>query len=805
MGTLLQDLRYESRFLRKNVGFALAIILTLALSIGANTSVFTVTSALLLRNLPYSHPQDLVLLDVKRTEDNSSNGLSLNRYEMLRDQNHSFSGVAVAVNDTLNLTGRGEPQQAAIARVSPNFFSVLGVAPQLGRAFADEEGTPAGRPVMMISDALWRTRFNADPHIVGQSVDLDTVPYTIIGVLPRDVQFPFLAASDVWIPRYFEYSLFTPEHLRAGVGYLNAVARLKPGVSVSTALSEMNVLNAQYTRQNPQAPDGGADKRVTVDRLRDATVANVRKLLFVLSAAVLLVLLIACANVASLLLSRALARRKEIAVRSALGASRSSVVRQLLLQSLLLACISGALGLVMAVGVVAAVSTYAKSQLPAGAPIVVDWRVLLFTAGVSLLAGILFGIAPALQLARVNVSSALRDEGRGMSGSRSHMRLRNTLVIGQVALCLVLLIGAGLLLRSFVRMLNVDPGFDQHNLLTLDLSLPTIKYAAPEKQLAFFDEAVRRTGSIPGVKSAAISAALPLTPKRITPMLPEGQPEVSLAQRPFLIIEAVSPAWFQTMRVPLQGRAFTDADVKTAPKVAIVNQAFARRFWPNQNPLGKHVAIGRQTPSEVIGIAGDVHNSGVVTDPQPQVYVPFAQLPWADGNLLIRAEVEPHSVLSAVRQQIAAIDPEQPIANVQTGDELMSTAVAQNRFTTMLVGAFAVTAVILAIIGVYGTLAYAVAQRRPELSIRLALGAERSSILRLVVRQGLLLIGTGIVIGIVASFAVTRTMASMLYKVGSVDPLTFIGASVLLLAIAIAASYLPARRASEVSPLEVLR
>jgi putative ABC transport system permease protein len=354
-------------------------------------------------------------------------------------------------------------------------------------------------------------------------------------------------------------------------------------------------------------------------------------------------------------------------------------------------------------------------------------------------------------------------------------------------------------------MLNVDPGFDQHNLLTLDLSLPTVKYSAPEKQLAFFDEAIRRTASIPGVQSSAISAALPLTPKRITPMLPEGQPEVALAQRPFLIIEAVSPTWFQTMRVPLQGRSFTDADIKTSPKVVIVNQAFARRFWPDQNPIGKHVTVGRQTASEVIGVSGDVYNSGVVTDPQPQVYVPFAQLPWADGNLLLRTQVEPHSVLSAVRQQIAAIDPEQPLANVQTGDELMSTAVAQNRFTTMLVGAFSITALVLAMIGVYGTLAYAVAQRRPELSIRLALGAERSSILRLVVRQGLLLIGIGIVIGIVASFAVTRTMASMLYKVGSVDPLTFVGAALVLLCVAVAASYLPARRASEVSPLEVLR
>ncbi|HET9408050.1 MAG TPA: ABC transporter permease [Candidatus Sulfotelmatobacter sp.] len=805
MRSLLQDLRYESRFLIKNPGFAAAVILTLALSIGANTAVFNFTNALLIRALPYSDPQKLVLINVQRNADTVSASASLNRYEMIRDHNRSFTGVAAAANDSMNLTGSGEPQQVAIARVTPNFFSVLGVVPYLGRAFSDDEGRPEGQRVVMISNNLWRNRFGSNQEIVGRTINLDSIPYTIIGVLSANVQFPFLAPADVWTPRYFEHTLMPTARLRLGVGYLSLIARVRDGVSLASAQSEANVLNEQYAQANPKAPDAGPSHTLKIDNLRDATVANIKRLLLLLTGAVAAVLLIGCANVASLLLSRALSRRKEIAIRTAIGAQRAIIVRQLLAQCLLLASISGILGFALAFGAVHTLPKLQIDQLPAGAPISMDWRVLLFTIGVSLFAGVIFGLAPALQLSRVNVSTMLRDEDRGTTGGRGHARLKSALVIGQVALSLVLLIGAALLLRSFTRLLQTDPGFDERNLLTMNISLPTVKYANPEQQIAFFNELLRKTSVLPGVRSAAISTALPLNPKRITPVLPEGQPEVPLTERPFIIIEAISPAWFQTMHLPLQGRAFTDADIKNSPNVVIVNQALAKRYWPNENPIGKHITIGRLTPSEIVGVAGDVKNDGVASDPKVQLYMPFAQIPWADVNLLLRTSVEPHSIVSAVRQQVFSVDAEQPITAIQTGDELMEQARAQSRFTMLLTASFSVIAIVLALIGIYSVLAYTVAQRRQELGIRLALGAERSSIVATVVRQGLMLVGCGVGVGLIVSAVATRAMASVLYHVSTLDLATYCLAPLGFLLMGLLASYIPARRAAEVNPLEIMR
>jgi putative ABC transport system permease protein len=805
MSSFLQDLRYEARFLRLNPGFSLAVILTLALSIGANSAVFTVVSSLLLRQLPYSNPSQLVLLDVQQKSDGASNGFSLNRYELLRDHNRSFSGVAVATSDSMNLTGHGEPGQVAVERVSPNFFALVGVRPQLGRDFIDEEGRTQGRNVVLISSNLWRTRFGSDPSLVNQTIDLDGVPSVVVGVLPSNAQFPFLAPADVWTPRYFELTLLPTERLRMGVGYLSMVARLRPSASLQSARSEMEVLNQQYTADNPKAPDAGPNIGVVVQNVRDATVANIRTALWLLMGAVAVVLLIACSNVASLLLSRALARRREIAIRSALGAQRASVVRQLLTQSLLLSSSAGILGLALAFGATQVFASLDSTRLPNGMPITVDWRVLSFTIAISLLTGVIFGLVPALQLSRINVSSALRDESRGSTGGRAHVRLKSALVVGQIALSLMLLIGAGLLLRSFQHLLNVDTGFDPHNLLTMNVSLPTSHYAKPEQQSAFFDELLRKVEAVPGVQSVAISTALPFTPKRITPMLPEGQPEVPLAQRPFMIVEAVSPDWFSAMRVPLRGRAFTAADLRGAPSVIIVNQALAKRYWPNQEPIGKHIAVGRLAPSEVVGVAGDVRNSGIAKDAQPQIYMPFVQLPWADANLLVRTATEPHSLESSIRQQVTSVDPEQPVTAVQTADELMNGARTQPRFMMLLLGAFSLTALALAVVGIYGVLAYSVAQRRQEVGIRLALGANRSLILKMIIRQGLILTAIGIAIGLALSAALTRTIATFLYRVGSLDLVTFLSVSIAFLAIALLASYLPARRASTITPLEILR
>ena len=809
MSSFLQDLRFGARTLLKNPGFTLAAVLTLALGIGANTAIFTVTSSVLIKPLPFRNPGQLVFLATQRRGSRGSEAqgaFSLNRYDMLRARSRSFSGIGVFATDSFNLTGRGEPEQVPIARVSPNFFSVLGVKPQLGRAFTEDEGRPEGKYVVMISDALWHTRFGADPSIVGQTINLDATTYTVIGVLPSGLQFPFIGPADVWTPRYFELTFMTPQHLRLGVSYLQGVARLSPGATVESAAAELKVLDQQYNQENPKAPDGGSNISMVAGKLQELTVADLRTRLLFLSAAVGLLLLIACANVASLLLSRALSRRKEIAVRTALGAKRSVIVRQLLTESVLLALLAGAVGLALSSAATRALAVYGGTNVPQGFAIAIDWRVLVFMLAVSVFTGLIFGLFPALQLSRTEMNSTLRDEGRGSSASHTRVQAKGLLVVGQVAFSLILLIGAGLLVRSFSRLLKIDPGFDSSNVLTMYVPLPTVKYAKPEQQVQFFDELLRRVSALPGVKSASISAAVPLSPIRITPMLPEGQPEVPVRQRPFIIIEATSPHYLETMRIPLQsGRAFTDADNAQAPKVLIINQSFARRFWPNENPVGKHVVLGLSTNAEVVGVAADIRNQGLAQDPQPQVYIPYPQLPWPNMNLFVRTSTDPHGMVSAVRAQVASVDPDQPVTKVQTVDELMDGARAQPRFTMFLLGTFSATALLLAIVGLYGVLAYSVAQRRQELGIRMALGATRSDILRLVVRQGMALAVIGIGIGLVAALLLTRLMSNLLYGVGTHDMTTFAVAPLAFLAIALVASYFPARRATAVAPTEALR
>lgn len=791
--------------MRKNPGFVVAAIIILALGIGANTAMFTVASALLLRPFPYHEPQQLVSLNVK--EKSTDYGGTLLRYELVRDRNQSFQSIAAWTNDTFDLTGHGEPLQVSVARVTPSFFPMLGVQPQLGRVFSEAEGRPDGAHVVMLSDAIWRSRFGGDPDIIGQTVKLDTVPHTVIGVLPADAKFPFVGQADIWTPRYFELTLMSTQRLRLGVGYLNFLARLRSGVRLAQGQSDLAVLNQQYRKQNPEAPDADAGVEMTASPLRDLVIADLRGRVLMLSGAVALVLLIACANVASLLLSRALTRKHEIAMRTALGASRGVIVRQLLTESILLSLVAGLLGVGAGWGATRALVALSASQLPQGIPITMDLRVLLFAVGVSLLTGVGFGIVPALQLARADLNTTLREEGASTSAVRERTQLRGLLVVGQVALSLLLLISAGLLLRSFARLLHTNPGFDVRNVLTMNVSLPTVKYSKPEHQIIFFDEVLRRVSALPGVRNAAISAALPLSAKRITPMLPEGQPNVPLGQRPFLDIEAISPQWFAVMRVPLRsGRWFTAADNEQAPKVVIVNEAFVRRFWPEQNPLGKHVIIGRWPQgAEVVGIAGDIRNNGLAEETRAQVYIPFPQLAWGNMNLLVRTSVPPKSITSAVRGQISAVDPDQPVTGIQTIEELMDGSRAQPRFTMLLLGVFSLAALALAIIGIYGVLAYSVAQRRHEMAIRLALGAEHGDILRLVVRQGMLLAVAGIAMGLIAALLMTRLMAGLLYDVGAHDGTTFVLAPLIFLGVSLLASYVPARRATKLNPVEALR
>src|SRR6202046_3672405 len=517
MQALLRNLRFGARMLRKNPGFTFATVITLALGIGANTAIFTVTNALLLQPFPYHDPDRLVSVSAKdKTKDR---GGTLLRYELVRDANQSFESVAVWTNDNLNLTGSGEPLQVPVARVSPSFFSMLGVQPELGRIFTEDEGRPEGKPVVVLSDSMWRSRFHGARDIIGQTITLDATPHIIVGGLPGNVQFPFVGPANIWTPRYFELSLMTPQRLRMGVGYLEMAARLRPGISLTRANAELALLNQRYREQNPTAPDADPAVVMSAGNLRDLVVGNVRGKVLVLSAAVAVVLLIACANVASLLLSRALARRKEIAVRTALGATRGMLVRQLLTESMLLAFSAGLLGAGLSWVATRALVTWGASQIPQGIPIGVDLRVLLFMLIISILAGVMFGTVPALQLARTNPNTALRDESRGVSTGHARAQMKNLRVVSQVALSLLLLIGAGLLLRSFVGLLHVDPGFESQNVLTMNLSLPTVKYAKPQQQIAFFDEVLRRVSTLPGVRSAATSAALPLGFICLTPGL----------------------------------------------------------------------------------------------------------------------------------------------------------------------------------------------------------------------------------------------------------------------------------------------
>jgi putative ABC transport system permease protein len=825
MQTFPRNLRFALRAFGKNPGFTAGVVLTLALGIGANTAIFTVMDALLLRPFGFREPERLV--SVTTHDQTQDRGITLVRYEMLRDNSRSFEEVAVWAGDTLNLAGNGEPVQADVARVSANFFSLLGVQPQLGRAFSEEEGRPEGKNVVMLSDTLWRTRFHADPNVIGKTIQLDAQAAEIIGVLPRGVRFPVIGEPAVWTPRYFEYSRFPAARLRQGVGYLNIVARLKKGVTLGAANSELAVLNEQYRKQNAAMPDADKSIVLSAKSLRDEAVGDLRGKVLMLARAVGLVLLIACANVAGLMLSRAISRRSEVAIRTALGARRGTIMTQLLTESVLLALVAGLLGTGLGWAAMKAMAAWGADELPDGFSLVLDWRVLLFTFGISALSGILFGIVPAQQLARVDLNATLREEGRGSSAGRGRVRMKDALVVGQVALSLMLLIGAGLLVRSFVRLMQVETGFDAENVLTMSVSLSTQRYADPDKQTAFFNDVLRRVSALPGVRSAAISAALPLSFIRVTPVLPQGQPDVPLGERPFVDIEAISPEWFATMRVPLlEGRAFSNADAgamdvaggsgqssnsghapaTAAQRVVIANEAFVRRFWTGRDPLTQTVRIGRiPEPAQVVGVAADVKNKGLAEETQPQIYLPFAQLPWGKMNLLVRTATKPEAMTQSIRAQVAAIDPDQPVTNVKTVTELIDEQRAQPKFLLAVVGAFSATSLVLALIGIYSMLSYAVAERRQEFGIRMAMGAGRAEILRIVLRHGFVLAAAGVGLGLAGAFALARLMSSMLYKTGEHDALIFAAAPVAFLAIALLAAWLPAWRATKVNPIEALR
>ncbi|HMC59916.1 MAG TPA: ABC transporter permease, partial [Candidatus Solibacter sp.] len=792
-------MKYAVRLCARNPAFAAVAVITMAVGVGANTAIFSVANALLLRPLQYAQPDRLVLLSSELKAAGVKQGpLTYPRFTLVNERSRSFTGVAAFCAEVFNLTGRGDPEQIQAARVSWNFFDILGVHPALGRPFRAEEDQPAGAPVALIGNALWARRFASDPSAVGRSVTLDSKDYTIIGVLPPDFRFALLGLkAEIFAPRVFDLNIITPEQARAGTGFLNYVARLRPGTGIAGAQREMNALSAQYRREFPRFPDADPDLIVRVGNLRDEMVSGVRPAVLILFGAVTLVLLIACANVASLLLSRALGRKREIAVRAAIGASRAGLIRQLLTESLMLALLGGVLGALLSAWGTHALAGMAQGSLPRASEIRTDGYVMAFTLLVSMLAGIFFGLVPALQISRADLNSVLRSEGRGSTSGRRRNAMRNLLVVSQVALCMLLLIASGLLLRNFAQLRSGNPGFDPHNLLTLNVALPPARYSKPAQMAAFFSELVRQVRAVPGVRSAAGSSALPVNPSRFSPALPEGQPQLPLSQRPVFNIKMSGPGYAGTLRIPVvRGREFTERDDAHAPLVAMVNQSLARRYWPNENAVGKHILLGRiPQPLEVVGVLGDVRNLGVAADVGLEIYVPFVQRPWANINLIVRTAGDPHAFVAAVRARVLSIDADQPVTAVQTMEELLETGAAQPRFTASLLGALSATALLLAVVGIYSVIAYSVAERTHEMGIRIALGAEPADILRLVLRQGLLLALSGIAIGVAASFALTRLMASLLYHVSVTDPATFAIGSLLFAAVALLASYLPARRA----------
>ncbi|MBZ5603298.1 MAG: ABC transporter permease [Acidobacteriia bacterium] len=799
-------MRQAVRLLAKNPAFTIVAVLTLGLGIGANTAIFTIANAVLLRPLPYADPDHVVLVSAPPANERAEIGfLSLPFFNVLHDRARSYSGLAAATFETFTLTGRGDPEQIAAGRSSWNFFDVLGVRPILGRTFSREEDQRGGANVVLITYELWMRLFGGDRDAVGRNLTLEGRDYTVIGVLPPQFAFATLGLkAEIWAPRVTEMSLVTPARVAAGGRYFQVIGRLGPGVSLEQARAENQFLFQQYRRDFPGNFDATTDLVMQVSKLQERVVANVRPAILILSAAVGFVLLIACANVASLLLSRALGRRKEFAIRTALGGSRAVLIRQLLIESVLVGLFSGVFG--VAIGAAGTRALAASSDaLPGVNGVSMDLRVLVFALAISIAAGILFGLAPSLQLSKPDLNTMLRDEGRGSAGNRKRNRARSVLVVAQVALSTILLIGSGLLIRSFVRLRSVPPGFEPKNLLTMQVSLR--KYTQASQSIAFYREVMRRVDALPGVTASAISTALPPTATHQTPALFEGHPAVELGKRPIINIQQISPDYEKALGIPLMaGRAFSDHDDAQAPKVALINQAALRRFWANQNPIGKRIWVGNlPVPVEVVGVLGDSRNLDLASAPAPEVFLPFPQLPWSFLCLSVRSTVEPHSLVSAVRREIGAVDRDQAVIEIHTGEELLEASAGRTRSMMFLLGVFSATAFVLAVIGIYGVIAYSVAQRTQELGIRIALGAAKTDILRLVIGNGLILTGIGIAIGLAGSVAVTRLLSAMLYETSATDPITFAVCALLFTGVATAASYVPARRATRIDPTDALR
>ena len=805
MHTLWQDIRFAVRMLLKNWSVTAIIVVVLALGIGANTAIFSVVNAALLRPLPYAEPDKLVRLS-EDTPQVPQMSISYPNFLDWREQNKVFSGIAAMQFRSLNLTGKDEPERLAGRAVSAELFDVLGVKPVLGRSFAAEEDHQGANPVCIISHGLWERRFGSDPTLVGKQITMSGASYTVIGVLPAS--YAFGTPTDVFVPIGLRADEMKERSSHPGI---YAVARLKPGVTVETARAELIAMASRISEQY-----GMKGNSATLTPLNEAFVGDIRTTLLILLGAVGFVLAIACANVANLLLARAATRQKEMAIRTALGAGRIRIVRQLLTESLLLSILGGMIGVLLAVWGVDFLRSASADSLPPTAVIKMDGRVLLFTLLVSLVTGIIFGLAPALAAAKAELHDTLKEGGRSSTAGGRRSWLRSTLVVTEVALSLVLLIGAGLLVRSFVRILDTDPGFKPQNLLTMQLARNAEKDDGP-KVLAFFNNLTGRIAGLPGVESAAFSFGLPLAQAADTSFGIVGRPKPELGKQPQTMLYITSPDYLRAMGIRLvKGRFFTAQDTQRSPRVAVIDETFARQQFPNGDALGQYLAgDGKANPdAEIVGVVAHVKHFGLdaVERVQPQLYLPFNQAPdemlpslASRMNLVIRTPADPLNLTAAVRSQVQSLDPNQPVYNVSTMEQTLDQSLVTQRLSMMLLAFLASLALILAAVGIYGVMSYAVTQRTHEIGIRMAIGAQRRDVFKMVIARGMMLTLIGVGVGLVGAFALTRLMATMLYGVEPTDPATFVSIGVLLIGVALLACYVPGRRATKVDPLVALR
>jgi predicted permease len=805
----VQDLRYGVRMLRKSPAFAGIAVVTLALGIGANTAIFSMVNAVLLQTFPYPDPNQLVLIfDVPLNQPDALSGISYRDFTLCREQNRVFSEMAGNSFHDLTLTGAGEPSIVNTADVTPQIFSLLGAQPLAGRTLLPEDGQQGAAPVAVVGENLWHNRFGSDPALIGRSIILDMRQFTVVGILPATFRYPDGAPrQDVWIP-VAQDPLFGPRLSQPGSRVLAGIGRLKPGVSVAEAQAEMNTLGTRLANEFP-AEDSGLTIRI--EPYGQFVRGGVRSPLLILLGAVGLVLLIACANIANLLLSRATSRGREIAVRIALGAGRARIVRQLLTESAVLGLLGGVAGVLLAAWGVWSLRPFLPSDLILINSIHVGGWVLAFALLLSLASALAFGLAPAL-LATSSDFQAHIKEGGERTGQRGGQQVRSVLVIAEISLAMVLLIAGGLLIRSFSLVTSVNPGFDAGNVTEAEVSLPQFEYSTAQQWTAFSNELLARLQAQPGLRDSALAAPLPMDRQGQAafafsivgdPPLPPGKSQTA-------DYATVSPDYFRMMRIPLlQGRFFSDQDSPSSPKVAIISQTLARRYFPNQDAPGRQMRFGFPPNSNVsrkiVGIVGDVRDVALSRNPGPMMYVPFAQAPLYGGEVVVRSSLNASGVAAAIRQAVYSIDKNLPVTDIESLNDVLGQSISQERFRTFLLGLFSAIALALAAVGIFGVVSYSASQRTREIGIRIALGADRRDVLRLLLGQGTKLALWGLGIGLVAAFGLTRLMSSLLFGVSATDPVTFASVAIILLGVALAACYIPARRAMRVDPMVALR